>query len=71
MCIFNEIAMLLQKLFHPIVLYILLFNMGGYNTASSCTTPKTCRKQKEQSMSKTKREQRWIYGLRTGVPHGG
>ena len=47
----NEIAMLLQKLFHPIVLYILLFNMGGYNTASSCTTPKTCRKQKKQTMA--------------------
>ena len=44
--------MLLQKLFHPIVLYILLFNMGGYNTASSCTTPKTCRKQKERMSKK-------------------
>ena len=38
--------------------------MGGYNTAGSCTTPKTCRKQKEQTMAERKKKQRWIYGLR-------
>ena len=32
--------MLLQKLFHPIVLYILLFNMGGYNTAIARVLPR-------------------------------